>query len=152
MINRLIPLAAVAVLMLTGCKETASDTANDVADARQEAAQDNSEAQQAANAEIADANADVANAQETYDEKSDDTRKKLTVAESEAMIKTAQADYDVSKVEAEGRDKIAKEKCDALSGADKDSCNHIAEATLVAEISSAAAVRDALLLDATYHE
>ena len=152
MINRLIPFAAAAALVLTGCKETASDTANDVADARQEARQDNSEARKDANAEIADANAEVNDAQEAYDEKTDDTHKKLTIAESEAMIKTAKADYDVAKVEAEGRDKIAREKCDALSGTEKTSCNHIAEATLVAETSSAAAVRDALLLDATYHE
>lgn len=152
MINRLIPLAAVAALMLTGCKETPSDTASDVADARQEATQDNSEARQDANAEIADANAQVNDAQTAYDEKSDDTRKKLTLAESEAMIKTAKADYDVAKVEAEGRDKIAKAKCDAFSGPEKTSCDNVAQATLVAETSSAAAVRDALLLDATYHE
>lgn len=152
MINRLIPLVAVAALMLTGCKETASDTANDVADARQEARQDNSEARQDANADIAEATDKVNDAQAAYAESTDDTRKKLTLAESEAMIKTAKADYDVAKVEAEGRDKIAMEKCDALSGAEKDSCKHIAAATLVADISSASAVRDALLLDATYHE
>ena len=74
------------------------------------------------------------------------------MAESEAMIKTAKADYDVAKVEAEGRHKIAKEKCDALASTEKTSCNHVADAGLVADTSSAAAVRDALLLDAMHHE
>ncbi len=68
------------------------------------------------------------------------------------MIKSANADYDVAKVEAEGRHKIAKEKCDALSGDRKDSCNNVADAVLTADVSSAAAVRDALLVDATHHE
>jgi hypothetical protein len=150
--NKLLPLAIVAALLLAGCKETASDTASDVADARQEASQDNAEAKQDANETIADANAEVADAQEDYVENSDTTMKKLTIAESEAMVKAANADYDVAKVEAEGRHKIAREKCDALSGAEKDSCNNIADANLTADTSSAAAVRDALLVDATHHE
>ena len=56
------------------------------------------------------------------------------------------------RVNGEGRHKVAKEKCDALAGAEKDSCNNIADANLTADTSSAAAVRDALLVDATHHE
>ena len=152
MINRLILASGIAVLMLAGCKETASDTANDVAEARQEAAQDNNDAQLDANKEIADVNGKVIDAQAAYAQDGNITRKKLTIAESDAMVKTAEADYDVAKVAAEGRNKIAQEKCDALSGTDKMSCYDIAKATLVADTSSAAAVRDTQLVDAAYHE
>lgn len=67
---------------------------------------------------------------------------KLTKVESEAMIKTANADYDVSKTKADGAFKIAKEKCDSLSGDSKNTCQSTADATLKADLSAAASVRD----------
>jgi hypothetical protein len=124
----LIPIAAVAVLMLTSCKENASDTAKDVAKAQEEAAQKVDAARKDADKTAAKANEQVADAKADYAKTEAGAQKVLSKAESEAMIKTAHADFDVAIAEAEGRNKVAKEKCDALKGVDKDACLSAAEA------------------------
>ena len=40
MFARLIPLSAIALMLLVGCEETPSETAKDVSEAREDAAED----------------------------------------------------------------------------------------------------------------
>jgi hypothetical protein len=115
MMKRLIPIAAVAVLMLSSCQETPSDTAKDVAKAQEEAGKKVDAARQDADKTVAKASDQVADAKADYAKTDADAHKVLSKVESEAMVKTAQADFDVAVAEAEGRNKVAKEKCDALS-------------------------------------
>ena len=152
MMNRMIPIAAFAALMLTGCQETSSDTAKDVAEARQDAAEDSAEARHDANDDVAQADDKVADAQQAYANADEGALRKLTKVESEAMIEKAKAAFDVASTEASGRHKVAKEKCGALTGVDKDACLSTADATLAAEQAAATASRDAALVDAANHE
>jgi len=150
--NRLIPIAAVAVLMLSSCQESPSDTSKDVAKAQEEAAQKVDAARKDADKTAAKANEQVADAKAEYAKTDANAQKVLSKAESEAMIKTANADFDVAVAEAEGRNKVAKEKCDALKGVDKDACLSSAEAALAADKASATARRDETLVAAEHHE
>jgi len=67
MMNRLFPIAAIAALMFTGCKQTEGDTAKDVASAQADATENTEASRADASKTVADANADVADAQQTYD-------------------------------------------------------------------------------------
>jgi vacuolar-type H+-ATPase subunit H len=150
--NRLIPMIAVAALMLAGCKQNAADTAKDVANAQETAGQNTDAARQEASKTVAKANDQVADAKQVYDKTDASAHKKLSAAESDAMVKTAKADFDVATTEAEGRHDVAKEKCDALSGVDKDSCLSTANALLASDQATATAKRDAAFVDADHHE
>lgn len=108
MMGRLIPVAAFTALLLGACSDTPTETANDVAEAREDAA--------------------------------------------EALVKAANANYDVVAAEAQGRSSIAKAKCDALTGESKDSCQAVVATTLNADMSFAVAARDAALLAAQRRE
>src|SRR4249919_2588227 len=103
MMNRLIPIAAIAALMFTGCKQTEADTAKDVASAQADATESIDASRADATKTVAEANADVADAQQTYDKSNASAQKKLTAAESAAMIEMAKADYEVATTEATGR-------------------------------------------------
>ena len=151
MMTRMIPALA-AALMLSACQESATHTAKDVAEARDQAAQKNAETRADASKEVAKANDKVADAQQAYAKTDESARKVLTRAESDAMIKTANANYDVAVVEADGRHKIAREKCDGMKGVDKDACQSTADATLLADKAGSTATRDASLVQAEHHD
>ncbi|PJA38707.1 MAG: hypothetical protein CO182_10350, partial [Lysobacterales bacterium CG_4_9_14_3_um_filter_62_6] len=78
--------------------------------------------------------------------------KKLTAAESAAMVKTANADFDVATTEADARFSIAEQKCGAVSGVDKDACLSAANAVLAVDRATATAQRDAALAQAEHHD
>jgi hypothetical protein len=140
--NRLVLIAACASALLLGaCSKTPADTAKDVADAR-------TDANQVANA----ADSKVADAQQAYATTDQNALKKLTAAESEAMISTARANFDVANTDAQGRASIAREKCGSLAGAEKDACLSSAEAALASDQAAAIATRDAALVAAERHD
>jgi hypothetical protein len=58
----------------------------------------------------------------------------------------------VAITEADGRHDVAKEKCSAFTGVDKDACLSTADATYAADHAAATADRDARLVDADRHE
>ena len=123
MMMKLLPAAVVALLLLAGCQETPNETAKDVAAARQD-----------------------------YAETDKDALKKLTVAEADAMVKTANADFEIANAQATGRADVAKQACGTLTGVEKDACISNAEANLAAELATAVANRDAMLVAAEHHE
>lgn len=152
MLNRIIPVIALAALLMAGCDKSATDTSEDVAKARENASQDVSKAQQDANKTEKKANEKVAAAQQDYAETDASAHAKLTAVESEAMIKSAHADFDVAMAAAEGRHKIAKEKCGASEGVDNKACLSTADATFAAEKADIIAHRDEALVQAEHHD
>jgi len=151
-LTRLLPIAAMAALMLTGCKETATETAEDVAKARSDATENVSEARQDLNKTINKAEEDVAEARHDYTERDTPARADLNEAKSDAMDDTAEANYDVAMAEAEGIENIASEKCGVLSGVEKNACLSAAEATFEAAKARAIAERDAALVAASRNQ
>ncbi len=145
---KLIPIAIATALLFAGCQESQSDTAKDVAEARTEARKDSNEARQDASESAQEANKDVAQAGQTYGEKTDAARANLTEAEADAMRVNARSAYDIAVTDADGRHEIAKQKCDALTGTDKDACVSAADAALAADKANAEANRDATLASA----
>lgn len=152
MIYRLIPLVAIAVMLLTGCDNSASETSKNVTQAREDASQDVTEAKQGAEKIEDKANEKVADAQYAYAKTDATARAKLTEAESEAMISKAQADFDVALAEAEGLYHIAIEKCGAFKGVDKKACLSTADATFTAHQAAVTADRDVALVQAEHHD
>lgn len=148
MLNKMIPITAIALLMLVGCDETSSETAKDVSEAREEAAEDITETRQDANRMTNRADQDVVDAQKDFSRTDQKAMDDLSEAEADAMTKTARANFDVAEAEAEGRYKVAKERCDAFTDASKDSCLSNAENTRTAELAAAASKRDNALLTA----
>ena len=151
MMGRLIPVTAIAALLLVGCGETPSKTSKDVSEAREKAAVNINEASKDADKAINTAERKVRDAQQDLEKADANARDHLSDVEAAAMSKAAQANFNISEAEAKGRSDIAKEKCDALKGDSKESCVNIAAATLKAELSDAAAKRDADLLAAERH-
>jgi len=94
----------------------------------------------------------VADAKQEFDKTNAQAQKKLTQAEADAMARDAHALYAVEITQAEGRNKVAKEKCDVLTGPDKDACASKAAADLASEQSAALAKRDATLAQAARQE
>ncbi|MDO9319814.1 MAG: hypothetical protein Q7V56_16685 [Gammaproteobacteria bacterium] len=151
MFRKIIPITAIAFLTLTGCQETPSETAEDVAEAREDAAQDITSTRQDANQTVNNAQRDVVDARQDLVRTDRNAVNEVTEAEAEVMIKTAHANYDVIKAEAEGRNEVAKERCGAFTGASKDSCVSEAEMTLASSMAAATSDRDAALLAAERH-
>lgn len=149
---RLIPLAAAALLILGGCDKTPTERSQDVADVRENAMQESGEARQDASKTVAKAQNKVVDAQQAYNKSDEGAQKKLSAAESSAMIKTAEANFEVAKTEAQGRNDVAAEKCAALDGVDEDACLSTAKADLAASEAAATATRDAALVHAEHHE
>ena len=152
--HRILSLAAAiaAVLALAGCQETASDTASDVAAARDDANKTDSEARQDAERAAAKANDQLVDAQQTYADTEGAARQKLTSAAADTMVSAAKAQYEVDKTATQGRYNVAVEKCDGLSGADRDACTSRANSVAMAEEAQAVATRDAAIADASRHE
>lgn len=63
MFTRLIPLSAIALILLAGCEETPSETAKDVSEAREDAAEDINASREDAMIKAAHAAFDVAEAE-----------------------------------------------------------------------------------------
>ena len=138
--------------VLVGCPETPIETAAEVAEARRDAAEDTKEARQDANEDVAGAIEVISDAHQAYDKTNEIARRKLTDAESEAMVKAANADFDVATTEAKGGYDVAKAKCGALNGVDETACVSTADATLATNQAKATAIRDAALVNAEHHE
>lgn len=152
MMKKLIPAAVLAALMLTACQETPQETAKDVSAARQDAAKDVKEAREDKREDVAEANAEVAGARQDFEQDSNAAMKKLTAAEAEAMVKTANANYDIAIAQISGRADVARQACGAMTGVEKDACLSNAEATFEAEKAAAIAQRDEVLVAAEHHE
>lgn len=148
MMIRLIPILALAALLLGGCNESASETAKDVSQAREKASTDMSTAQKDANKAENMADQKVAAAQQDYVETKAGAQSKLNKVEADAMVTVAKADFDVAMADLEGRHLIATEKCGMLKGAEKTACLSTADAALAADQAIATANRDAILVQA----
>jgi Tfp pilus assembly protein PilP len=111
--NFCLVLSAATLLALSACGQPSTATVqNNVADARQDAAKDTDKAMQDQARTDASATADAQSAVDKADDKK------------------ADAAYDVTVTEAEGRHKVAIEKCNGLSGDAKKACKDQADATL----------------------
>ena len=150
---KLLPILIVvaSLALVTGCDQSASAQAADVAEVRAEARADTQDAVDEANDEVAEANADVREAQDDYDQSSDGANRQLNATEADAMAVRARANFDVAIVEAKGRYDIAKESCGNLTGIEKESCFSTADAEHAADEAAAIAARDAALVAADYH-
>lgn len=142
----------VAALSLGACKETPQNTAHDVAAARKDAGEKLEQAHADQNAAAGASAEDVAAAQKAYVKTDEAARAELSAAELEAAKARANAALDVAVVQAEGRRKIAKEKCDPLSGIQRDDCVRNADAAYVAEEARAQADKAATIAAASRQE
>ena len=107
--------------LLTGCQESAVETANDVAEERHEAAQEIAKAENELNQFAAAANGDAKSTEQV-----------------------AKARYSLALEEAEGRYEVATERCDAMNERqEKEACWAQAKADFDIEKLAAAAQRDA---------
>ncbi len=146
--SRLVPIALLAALMLAGCKETASETAEDVAKARADASEDVGAARQEASQTVQKADEQIADAQQEYANTDATARADLIEVQSDAMSKTAQADFDVAIANAKGIADVATEGCGMLTGVDKTACLSAAESEFEVSKAKATAERDAALVAA----
>lgn len=140
-----------ALTLGTGCQETASANAADVAEVRADANEDIDEARQDAGKDVAEANLEVMEARADHDASSVDADAELTATESAAMVVRARANFDIDIAEARGRHEIAKERCGTLTGVEKEACFSTADAEHAADEAAATATRDASLVAAEYH-
>jgi hypothetical protein len=120
--------ASLAALSLLGCHQASSPASvdNDVAKAREQAAEKDSKAMESQAKTDADANADA------------------TKAEGKADEKKADSAYDVAVTEAEGTHKVAVEKCNAMSGDAQKACKDQADAKLELAKANAKAAKSSL--------
>ena len=111
---------------MAACSESPQETASDVAEAKLEAAKDVAQANSDATQRVADAQAklDVAAAegQAAMQSNADAVSVDLNAARADMTREQAQANYDLSVVNAEAELKVAKERCDALEGDQKKLC------------------------------
>ena len=133
--------AIAAALALGACKESATETAEDVA-----------EAQQDARTEVADERAEAVDQIAAADEEVVEERaeegagsEEAMDAEEEAAEERVEAGYETRIAEAKGRLDVDMEKCDALSGAAKTACQDTAKAVYAAAESEAERLRDSQL-------
>lgn len=147
---KLLSVAVVALLMLGGCQKSATEVDKDVADAREDAAQNSLEARKDAEAARKRAAAELASARRDGAEEYADTRQEVTAAESEAMEDKAEREYDIAITDADGRKQVAMERCEKLKGAELDACRSAADAAHALAVAEAVAKRDALLVAANH--
>lgn len=141
---------ALSLALLSGCQETNTETARDVAGARREAAEADAGARQEASKEMDEANRDVSDAKADYEDAEGEAGDALEEAETEARVAAAQARYDVAHTEALGRHEVARQRCDGQSvGQARDDCMVAADDELAVEESRAALERDKALQAAT---
>jgi len=152
MMKRMIPIAAIAALLIVGCEKSPSGSAKAVEEARTDAAVSVDAARDDAAAKRDKANTKVAAATKDYVETRDDAAAKLSDVESAALVTKAKADFEVASTLADGRHDVAIEKCGVLSGTAKDACVSAADAAYAVEKSKATALRDGALLRADYRQ
>jgi hypothetical protein len=116
-----------ALISIGGCHQASSPASvqSNVTSAREEAEKNDFKAAQDQAKTDAAANADAA------------------AAAQKADLKKADSSYDLSITEAEGRHKIAIEKCNALSGDSQKACKDQADATLELSKANAKAAKAA---------
>lgn len=148
MFKSMIPIAAIGMLMLAGCQENSSETAEEVADAREDAAQDFNAALEKANKAIDSAQRDVVDARQDLARTERNAADDFHEVEAEAMTRNAHANFDVAETEAENRTDVEMDRCDALEDAAKDLCISNAEMTLAIALATATSTRDTALLAA----
>jgi hypothetical protein len=102
-------------------------------------------------AEIARADARAADAERANARADAVASNALTRAESDGMIKTANANFDVARTTAVGHYDAEKEKFDALTGVVEDACISTADVTFAASELAAISARDAALVAAEFH-
>lgn len=128
----LLPFAIVAALgLLAGCKESAQETAEDVAEARADTAENVAEEQRDVIEERTEVQQEVAQqaAQGDMEELNDE------LADGSKDI--ADEQYDVAIAAAKGRYDTSLEQCDALEGDAKDACQDQAEMVYESEKATA---------------
>jgi hypothetical protein len=120
--------ASALLISIAGCHQASSPATvdNNVASAREDAARNDVKVIQDQVKTDAAANADAADALQ------------------KAEIRRADSAYDVVVTEAEGRQKIALQKCDALAGDSQKACKDQADAALALTKANAKAARAAL--------
>jgi hypothetical protein len=120
-------LPAAMLVSIVGCHQASSPASvqNNVTSAREQAEKNDVKAAQNQAQKDAAANADAAEAAQKADSKKADTA------------------YDLSVTEAEGRHKIAIEKCNALAGDSQKACKEQADAALELAKANANAARAA---------
>ncbi len=144
---------AISLALLAGCQESSSETSRDVAEARVEATEANAEARHDAAEDMSEAGGELSEARQDYREAEGDAHDDLNESESEAMVASAHARYDVMHTEAQGRHKIAIERCDGMSrGQERDACVTEADGVLAVAESEAEKIRDEALLAASRHQ
>ncbi len=165
MFNRIVPIAAVAAIFLTGCGETAQETTSDAADARMEAGKNNATARTDAadqtnaaaridsDGEITRSNDGLTDTSKTYSRPDSEAQVKLGSAEAVAMSKRAEFEFNIAMTTAEETYGIESQKCQLLLGsAEQTECAGNAEANLATASAEAAAQRDAAMVAADYPE
>jgi len=148
MIRQLIPVTALAALMLGGCGDTSNDTARDIRETRDDAAQNINAARDNAQDTINRVDRDVNELERDLARTNANAREQLNEAEADARTETAQAVFEVEEAEANGRHNIAMERCDAVTGVEKDACISTADANLASELAIAVSRRDNALVAA----
>lgn len=154
MIHRMIPLAAaLSLVLLAGCQESTTETTEDVAEAKMEAAGSNADAREDAADAMNEADGDVSQARDEYNESENKAYEKLSAVEAEAMVAAANAGYELEITAAQGRHQVAKQRCDGMTrGPEREACDTEVDGLLAVEESRAATVRDKALLDASRHQ
>ncbi|MCK7593099.1 hypothetical protein [Pseudomarimonas salicorniae] len=145
---KLLSVAIIALVTLGACQKSSTAVDEDVADARQDAAEESLTARKDAEAARKKAAADLASARRDGAEENIDTRRQVAAAESDAMEDKAERDYDVATTDAEGRHQVAMERCEKLKGAELDACRSAADAAQAVALAKAVAERDARLVAA----
>jgi hypothetical protein len=149
--TRLITIAALAMIMATGCDKSGSATAKDITEARETATENSNDARQDANRVTANSDEKVRSAEQTYAKADADALARLKLTEAKAMTATAKTDFDVAMTDAQGRYQVANEKCGAATGVNKKACLSTAKASLAADQEAATASRDNALVAADDH-
>jgi len=121
---------------LGGCNraDSPAQVSNNVSDARQQAASDVASTLRAADKSVQAEHKDLDKAYDSANAQVADKARDVTNAQ-------VQGNYDVTIAKAEGEDKIAKEKCQALNGSSQKACKDRADDTLNVAKANANAAR-----------
>lgn len=141
-------LSVMVGLSLAGCDRDPKNQAElqkDVAEAQREGAEDVADAQREASEEIAEAQRDT-NVTASIDPMNPNNAAGATNAD--AIHESAEQRYKVEEAEAEAALKVAKERCDAYGGDQRQSCIDTAQAEHDAKMQSAKSRREMAMQDA----
>jgi len=133
MFNRsLLAAALFAALSLTACSESAQETREDVAKAKENAREEVAEVRADAQKDVNEARQDVVDASAQNMQPIAGTMTGASPGEVARDVNNQQADltrekadanYKIAMAQAEGDYKVDKERCDALEGQQEDACN-----------------------------